>query len=246
MTVAPLLQTAALMPIDLEPSDFTEGLHLLFPDGHSFSLTFQRIEELSRAILADPTKIPPEIRKAEVFQLCEICPKRESGDTCHAIRPVLALWDQFENYVSFDRVTAVYRSAGSHNIIVADTTMQRALQYVSVLSLLYYCEVGRTYWRYFHGVHPLMTTDELVARVYMNMFWSSAGNLDETRKLATRFHADITTTTSCQMARVRLFCHTDSFLNALILTQVASEFLVSDVEQSIQRQLDDFERALPT
>ena len=48
------------------------------------------------------------------------------------------------------------------------------------------------------------------------------------------------------MARVRLFCRADSFLNALILTQVASEFLVSDVEESIQRQLDDFERALPT
>jgi hypothetical protein len=234
------------MPAALDPLQFTDsGLFLVFPDGEPLSLTYENIERRAHALLSDPKRIPLQVIQAEAFQQCTICPKRGSGDTCHAIRPVMAVWESFDKHVSHDRVTAVYRAAGSDSVIAAETTMQRALQYVSVLSLLYYCDVGKQYWRCFHGIHPLMRTEELVARLYLNMFWTCGGDLGKTRELAQRFHDDVSTTTSCQMARIRLFCHTDSFLNALVLTQIASELLICDVEEIVDQQLDAFAQSAP-
>jgi hypothetical protein len=219
------------------------GLYLQFSNGEAVALTPDLIETRAQAVLSDAGKIPLHVKQAEVFQLCSICPQRGSGDTCHAIRPILALWEQFDQHPSHEPVTAVYRSASGGLVVSADTTMQRALQYVSTLSLLYYCEVGKKYWRYFYGVHPLMSTDDVVSRVYLNMFWGCQGDLDRTRRLIALFHDEVTTTTRCQMERIRLFCHSDSFLNALTLTQLASEFLSMNVEEMIQRQFTTFEQS---
>lgn len=231
----------------MELSDTTEftqpGLYLQFPNGESLALTSERIEDRARALLSDPAKIPVHVQEAEAFQLCSICPKRGGGDTCHAIRPIMAVWEGFDRYASYDRVTAVYRSGTDGNVVSADTTMQHALQYVSVLSLMYYCEVGKQYWRYFYGVHPLMATEDIVVRVYLNMFWACRGDLVRTQALIEAFHEEISTTTRCQMERVRLFCHNDSLLNALTLTQLASEFLTMNVEQIVQQHVEKFDQS---
>jgi hypothetical protein len=228
-----------MQPPDL--TQFTEpGLYLQFPDGESLALTAQTIDDTARALLSNPAKIPVHVKEAEVFQLCDICPKRDSGDTCHAIRPIMAVWEHFDRYVSHEHVTAVYRSATGGIVVSAETTVQRALQYVSVLSLMFYCEIGKKYWRYFYGVHPLMDTEDVVIRVYLNMFWACRGDLTRTRALIETFHDEITTTTRCQMERIRLFCHNDALLNALILTQLASEFLAMNAEDLVKRRVETF------
>jgi hypothetical protein len=230
--------------MQIEPSQFKEsGLYLLFPDGTSLALTNRTIEERSKAILSDPDKISPDVKEAQAFQLCTICPKRGSGDTCHAIRPVLAFWENIDRYFSYEEVTAVYRDNGSGKIVVADTTLQKALQYVSILSLMYYCEMGKTYWKYFCGVHPLMDTDDVVIQVYLNMFWATGGNVGKTRALIGTFNEEITTTTRCQMDRIKLFCDRDPFLNALVMTQVASEFLALSAEDTVRRRMLAFDQS---
>jgi hypothetical protein len=230
------------MPV--HPSQFTEsGLYLLFPDGTSLALTHGTIEARSAAILSNPEKIPPKVKASAAFQLCDICPKKGSGDTCHAIRPILAFWENIDQYFSYDEVTAVYRDAASGTIIVAETTLQHALQYLSILSLMYYCETGKKYWKYFYGVHPLMETDDVVVRVYLNMFYANGGNLEKTRALITTFHDEISTTTRCQMDRIRLFCTHDAFFNALVLTQLASVFLALNAEDTIRRRVAAFDQS---
>jgi len=224
-------------------TDFSEpGLYLWFASGESLALTAANIEERARALLADPVRIPAHVQEAEAFQLCRVCPQQGSGESCHAIRPVMAVWENFDRYVSHDRVTAMYRGTDG-TVVSADTSVQRALQYVSVLSLMYYCEVGKQYWRYFYGVHPLMATEDLVVRVYLNMFWACGGDRPRTQALIEAFHGDISTTAQCQLERVRLFCHNDSLLNALILTQLASEFLAMNVEQVVEQRVEQFERS---
>ena len=155
----------------------------------------------------------------------------------------MAVWEGFDRYASCDSVTAIYRSGTDGTVVSADTTVQRALQYVSVLSLMYYCEVGKQYWRYFYGVHPLMATEDLVVRVYLNMFWACRGDVVSTRALIDAFHEEITATTRCQMERLRLFCHNDALLNALTLTQLASEFLAMNVEQLVRQHVEKFEQS---
>jgi hypothetical protein len=219
------------------------GLHLTFPDGETLSLTTDYIEARACALLADPDKIPRHVQEAAAFHPCQICPQRDSGDTCHAIRPMMAVWEGFDRYASHERVRAVYRNTLDGPAVSTETTMQRALQYVAVLSLLYYCEVGRTYWRYFYGVHPLMDTDEIAVRVYLNMFWACGGDRARTQALIETFHDEITTTARCQMERLRLFCHSDSLLNALVLTEVAAQILTFDIDQLARDQIAKFERA---
>jgi hypothetical protein len=219
------------------------GLYLQVPSGETWALTTDNIEACSRAIFADPSKLPEAVQQAEMFQVCTICPKRGAGEACHAIRPILAVWDRFEGYTSFDPVRAEYRSRSGDVVVSTDTTMQRALQFVSVMSLLYYCEVGKKYWKHFYGVHPLMPIDDLVTRVYLNMFWACGGNTTATQALINTFHEEISTTTRCQMERIRLFCHNDVLLNALILTQLASQFLAMNVEDTLRERVESFEQS---
>jgi hypothetical protein len=85
-----------------------------------------------------------------------------------------------------------------------------------------------------------MDTEQVVVRVYLNMFWATGGHQGETRALINRFHEEISITTRCQMDRVRLFCSHDAFLNALVLTQLAAEFLSSDAEDVVHKHVDHF------
>lgn len=216
--------------------DVESGLLLQFPDGQSLALTPRTIEERSRAVLADCVKVSPTLLQMQAFQLCTVCPKRGSGDTCHAIRPILAFFEHIDRYFSYQKVTAIYRAPGTKQTIVSEATMSQALQYLSVLSLLQYCETGKKYWKYFYDVHPLMDIEDVVVHVYLNMFWACGGDVEKTRALIARFHEEISATTQCQLDRLRLVCTHDAFLNALILTQLASEFLASNVEEIIARR----------
>ncbi len=233
--------------MEIKPLDFKEsGLYLFFSNGSTLALTPRTIEERTHAILGNPKKMPPEILKAEAFQLCSVCPHHgNSNVTCHAIRPMLAFWENMDQYFSCDRVTAVYRGTEKEKLIVAETSLQYGLQYLSMLSLLHYCEVGKKYWKYFCGVHPLMESSDLVARVYLNMFWSCGGDREKARKLINTFHEEITITTRCQMDRIRLFCRHDPFLNALVITQIASEFLAINAEEFVRQHFKAFENSTP-
>ena len=225
------------------PEITTNGLYLMFENGKSLALTFEGVEERSRRVLSDPQKVPLKVLEAEAFQLCDICPKRGSGDTCHAIRPILAVFDCVEGYPSYAPVTAVYsaaRDGKDRQVITTSTTLQRALQYVSLLSVMYYCELGKEYWKYFQGIHPLMHIEDMVIRVYLNMFWACGGDRERVRVLVERFHNEITTTTQCQLARLRLISYSDALINALILTQIASEFLVDNAEELIKQHQERF------
>lgn len=218
------------------------GLYLQFQDGRTLALTFQGVEERSRRILADRAKVPLHVLEAEAFQLCDVCPKKGSGDTCHAIRPILAVFDSVDSYPSFSKVIAAYgMTRGTDRLtLTTETTLQRALQYVSLLAVLYHCELGKTYWPYFEGVHPLMDVEDMVIRVYLNMFYACGGDRPRVHALIDQFHRDITITTRCQMARLQLICHSDALLNALIVTQIASEFLADNIEELIARRQQQF------
>ena len=66
---------------------------------------------------------------------------------------------------------------------VARTSVHRALQYISILSLMYYCEVGREYFKYFSGVIPFMDPLPIVERVYLNIYWDLHGDFWNTLRL---------------------------------------------------------------
>lgn len=205
------------------------GLHLMFPDGFRLHLTRKVVEEVARQFLSDETKIPARVKAACDFAPCEICPKKQTAEICHAILPVLPFLEKLDRYFSYDKVTVVYRGSAEGMIHVSETTMQRALQYVSILSLIQYCETGKKYAGFFAGVIPMMDADEIAECLRKNIFWSVRGDRRRVDQIVQTMRREILTTTQCQVKRLRLVCKRDAFINAFVNTQMATEVLDMDL-----------------
>jgi len=210
------------------------GLYLLYPDGSRLDLTRDHIEALTREILDDPSRIPPHLKAATEYEACAICPERYRAEICHSIMTTLPFMDEIDRHMSYDRVTAVFRSPEDNILHVVETTMQEALKYVTILALVHYCEVGRGYDMYFKGVDPLMPPQEIAAHVYRNIFFDMDGDLRATEAVILKMHEDIQLTTSCQVKRLQLISTRDAFANAFIATFAVIEMLFLELQRRVE------------
>ncbi len=219
----------------LDLDDFrVPGLYLLFPDGHRLTLTHDAIQTLTDSYLSDPARIPPRVRQAVQYRPCAICPHQDAK-ICHAIPTVFPLLEQVDRFLSFDRITAAYREERNDQtdeegmLHIVRTTMQRALQHVSILSLIHYCEVGRTYIKYFAGVIPFMDPPTMAERVYQNVYWDLHGDEQAVERLLATMRSEIDLTVHCQIERLHLICRHDAFINAFVNMHIATQFLAPDL-----------------
>jgi hypothetical protein len=231
---------------DLRLSDFgREGLYLLFPDSTTLELTKENIERVTDLYWRDPTKIPEDKRKAIEFQKCYFCPHRNQEDICDSIRPVLPFLDIVDKYVSYDKVIAIYKGNEDKLIHVRATTMQDALKYVSILSLLRYNLVLQKYWKYYYGIIPIMSGREVASRVYLNMYWLHKGNLEEIREMNKRFGEELRVSSANQVKRLNLVCKNDAFMNAFVNTELVTQILRS-MEDILAKSFMEFEKGAQT
>jgi hypothetical protein len=229
--------------LDLRLSDFDkEGLYLLFPDSTRLELTKENIEKVTDRYWQDITKIPEDKRKAIEFQKCYFCPHKNEEDICDSIRPMLPFLDIVDQYVSYDKVIAVYKGNEEKLVHIRATTMQDALKYVSILSLLRYNLVLQKYWKYYYGIIPIMGGREVATRVYLNMYWLHKGNIEEIKEVIKRFGEELRVSSTNQVKRLNLVCKNDAFVNAFVNTQLVTQFLVN-IEGILTKSFDDFERS---
>lgn len=202
--------------LDQYPQD---GIYLHLPDGRLIAITREKIKAFARRFEANLDQIPAHLRKAVEFQACSICPERDRALFCHALPPTLAFVDELAGVKSFHNVTAVFRGPEPTLVVAPNTTMQEALQFVAAMSLMNHCEVGKKYWKYFVGVHPLQDPDTLSARVYLNIFWECQGNRAAVQEKLESFTEEITSTSICQVNRLRLIVNDDALINAYASVQ---------------------------
>lgn len=219
-----------------------KGLYILFDDSTLLTLTEREIENISKKFWEDTSKITTEIREATDFKLCPICPERGKEGICYALHPVLPFWEFIDRYVSFDKVTALYKGDDNNLLYVSDSTMASALQYISILSLMYYCRIGRKYWRYYFGVNPLMGPSETRNRLYLNIYWFHKGDLEEIKKIISEFRHEIKITSKSQIKRMELICKNDVFMNAFANTHISTEILSLDMEKALENSFATFEK----
>jgi hypothetical protein len=226
--------------LNFKLSDFSEkGLHLIFQDSNRLVLSEEKIKQFALKFLEDPAKVPPHIKKAVDFQACPICPKRHTGEFCHALCPCLPFLEIIDKYISLTKVTAVYKEREQGLLYVSNTDMQKALQFTSILSLMHYCEIGKQYRKYFFGVIPLMEIDDIVRRIYLNIYMSCYGDKKSIDAIIRKFQEEIFVTTSCQVKRLNLICKNDALVNALVLTQTAVDLLSLDINDAFKQLFDD-------
>jgi len=230
--------------ISITLSNFVdEGLYLLFPDATRIDLTNKNIQSTSEKFWQDTSKITPEMKKAIDFQKCAFCPRKNKEDICDAIRPVLPFLDKIDKYISFDEVTVVYKSSQDNMLHTKQTTMQEAIQYVSILSLMRYNMILRKYWKYYYGISPLMRGKEVACRIYINMYWQHKGRKEEIDKTIAQFNEELRVSSANQVKRLSLVCKNDVFLNAFGSTPIASELLTMNIEKAITESVERFEKS---
>lgn len=229
--------------INLNLNDYSQdGLYILFADSTRLTLTRQNIEKVASEYWNDPGKIPPHIKKAVEFQRCPFCPLAGQGDFCDALHPILPFLNIVDQYVSYDKVMAIYKGDDKTLYHLSDTTMQNALKYISILSLMRYCHVGKKYWKYYFGIVPLVNADEAANSIYLNMYWLHRGDKEEIEKTVSTFIEQIRAASQNQVKRLNLICKNDAFLNAFVNTQIATEFLALDIEKRLEKSFREFEK----
>jgi hypothetical protein len=232
--------------INLRPGDYEEeGLYIILEDSRPLALTRSNIEQTAKKFWEDPSKINSKVKMAAEFQRCDFCPLNKIGGLCDAIRPTFPFLDALDKYLSHDQVTAVYKDRSG--FCVNRTTMQKALRYLSVLSLVYYCQVTRKYWKHFWGIMPLMEAQEIAARLYLNFFYLSDGSKRRAEKSILKFKEEITITSRNQVKRMNLVCDNDAFMNAFVNTQIITDILSFDIGRLVDEGFNTRQPAdLPT
>jgi hypothetical protein len=225
----------------IELKDYDQpGLYLLLRDSTRLALTRANIDRITAGYWSDPARIPAHIKKVIDFERCSICPLLGERNVCEALRPVLPFLDVFDQFSSHDEVLAVYRSASQPMLYVAETTMHGALQDISLLSLMRYCPVGRKWWKYYYGTVPLMSDEEILDRVYLNMYWLNGGDQRRIDDEIARFTREITVTAQNQIRRLASIVKSDAFLNALVHVQMTGELLGADHARTLRLAFQRF------
>lgn len=223
---------------------FTEpGLFLLFDDGRELLLTRRVVEAYKQRYLADPGLLPPEFRTAAEYRPCAVCPSRDTAVICHSIPTVFPFLEDLDRYISYERVTVVFRAEpGEHEpgdaiLHLTNTTMQRALQYVAILSLIYYCGVGRKYFKYFTGVIPFMDPGLIAERIYTNLYLDLRGDEGAINEIIARMRYEVDFTVRCQLKRLERLCRNDAFMNAFANMHTCLLFLAPELLPDLRRCL---------
>ena len=229
--------------MDLNLGDYNQkGLYLILEDKNVISLTEHHVETTVKAFWEDPTRIPLQVRRDADFLFCEICPEKGTDGICYALRPILPLVEIVDQYFSFDKVTAIFKGNEAQLLYISEASMQTALQYICILSLMSYCRAGRKYGKYYDGVVPIMGVNEAVKRFYLNAYWIHRGNLDELKTFIAEFKGTISLISKNLIKRLSLICKKDAFINAFINMQVFTEFLSMDMEGVLKKTFNGAEK----
>jgi len=221
--------------LNLDISTFPDpGLYLLLPDGERLVLTHKSLDKTTRAMLDDPAIIPDHVKAATEYKPCDICPMRDSAEICHAIMPTLPFFDDIDRYMSYDMVTAVYREGRDEMFTVCNARMSDALQFVTILSLISYCELGQEYGAYFEGINPLMPVDKIAKAVFLNIYLKSKGDIECIKDIITKMADNILHTARCQTARLNLISRRDAFINAFVNTDLIFQYIKNELRHYIK------------
>lgn len=211
-----------------------EGMYLLFPTGEKMDLSIDNIKQLSDEFWKDPCLLPTEMREHADFKTCTVCPFRGQAVLCSAMKPLIPFLEQIDKFLSWNRVTAIYvRQDGE--VLVSETDLQKALQYITNMALFEYCEDAKQFKPYFHGILPFMPLEESITRLGLNIFWIHRNDRAKANRTIAEIRHHVTETSKSCIKRLNIMCKSDAFKNAYVRTQTFTEFLAMDTEVLLDR-----------
>lgn len=221
------------------------GLTLLFDDGQVVDLSFRAVNSAAERLEHDLSAISAEQRAAVKFNVCKVCPARHTAAMCHALPAILPFLDELNPHKSYKHVYAMYVESGVEKeepvIHLSRTSLQRALHFVAMQSVLSFCEIGRLYRKYFSGIVPFSSPKTIAERIYANVMLEKNGSQDEVHKTLQAMCNDLSVTMECQIKRVRLVSRSDAFANAFVNLHLALYLLK---QENLDRVREEFSKHL--
>lgn len=201
------------------------GLYIEIDKNPPIMLTNESIEEVTIQYWKDPKKIPAMIKNHPTFEKCPNCPFGDTDQLCAAIQPILPLIETTDYFKSFSKIRASYRSHDDNALYVLETSCQNVFKYIATISLMNFCGTGRKYWKYYFGIHPLMSDAKIASKLYLNIFWLNNGDINKVNTAIEHFSNVIKDVSQRQMKRLRLIVKSDVLLNSIVQSQAITELL---------------------
>lgn len=218
------------------------GLYLLVDERHgTIAFTEKNIERLTQFFWNSDKHISDEVKKSCDFARCEFCPRRDEGGMCDAIKVELPLIEAIDEFPSYQPVTAIFKDSFDNSLSVYCATMQQALQYIVFFSLIYYCQTGKKYRKYFYGIDPMLELEDFAAHLYMNVYWYNHGDALKTLDMVHEMKSIFMAASKNQVKRLNMICKSDSLINAFALIGTTFEFMEFNTEQIVEDRLREFE-----
>ena len=223
------------MQIDLKTFR-KDGMYLYLSDGRFMDFSKERIQQLGYVYWENPKKLPRHIRESKDFKTCTVCPFNGQDVLCSVMKPLLPFLEEMTTFSPQERVSVVYVSRGLVQY-VPETTMQKALQYITNMSLFEYCEDGKKYAQYFQGIHPFMTLNEAGSRLILNVYWGLKGDRERIVQVVEEMSREIEIMSQSCIKRLKSMCQSDAFIGAYVESQVLVGSLAREVKGMIKQQL---------
>ncbi len=224
--------------------DFTDpGLYILFKDDNSYHFSPKVIEQLSQEYWGDENKISEKTKGSFEFAKCGFCPDDRSSEICNGLKPLLPLIEMMEKYMSYEEVTAVFRNTDK-SLIVKETTLQVALDYITMLSIMEYCEMTGTFSNYFDGVNPFSnrTVKQTCHQIYLNILHENQGNIAKTIKELNFFAERLKSSSNNRIRRLNLITTSDALANSFVRNTLSAQLLnlkAKNLEKMLEKVQDE-------
>lgn len=207
----------------IRTAEFPSGLQLRLPDGSTLTLSPESLGQAAERLSKELEQHPDPSFVETIYRRCEHCPKNNNRGLC--VQPFLPLVSTLGAYDSFTPVQAAYRAPESRHVIIADTTLQESLKYVSILAFTDYCETGLYYRPLFRNINPLSSTMDIVRIIHRELFWAVGGNRDMFRRHLAEIRLTLEGIVPNLMTKVRLLVTNDALVNAIHKMHIISDLL---------------------
>ncbi len=199
-----------------------EGLYIVTENGKEIRMTWETIDKESERLLQEIAVSKNEDFKRILLTTCTICTL--PNGLCYALRCILPFLTKIDEFRSYDKVTALFM--GKDGVLhVSHTTMQNALQYISILSFIVYCKAGQKYASFFEGINPLMSTSRISRELFLRIYKHCKGDHGKMVEFIGKFQKDVDLLLGNLMERVKQVCKNDAIVNALHKMHIITGFL---------------------
>ncbi|MBF0206188.1 MAG: hypothetical protein HQK53_04805 [Oligoflexia bacterium] len=180
----------------------------------------------------NPKYISTLMKKSFIFHKCGFCTGLEQG-ICNGLKPYLPLIPLFEKHSSNEKIIFAKKEKDKY-LILDNIPLSSVLKYIALDSITHYCNATSAFSKYFSGITADMELSEISKRIYLNIYWSSRGDLTFTNQEVTRIAEILLRSTQNRLEKLKLLTKSNAFADAFIYLTLPLQLLNNTLEDIME------------